>query len=252
MLDKIVETCQYLLTNFSEAKECQEYLDARINKDSQQLFQFGYFPNLANIEALTSIVGEESLIDNSLLFFKEIEDSLFPRKIKFSFFEDYPLVMPYKDAYGNTIALVARSLLSEQERKNRKIPKYMNTNFSKSKHLFGLYENKKSILEEGCVFIVEGQFDTVKATECGFKNIVSLGSAGMSPYQFALITRYTNNICLLLDNDEAGEKGRQKIIEKFSNFANINNFYLPEPYKDIDEFLSQNSYESLSLTMKTS
>ena len=72
----------------------------------------------------------------------------------------------------------------------------------------------------------------------------------MSDYQFSLLTRYTNDIFLLLDNDEAGEKGRKKIISKFSKFANIHNFYLPEPYKDIDEYLSQNSYESISFIMK--
>ena len=247
-LDKIVEACQYLLNNYSSAQSCKEYIDKRASKESQDLFQFGYFPNIENIQALTSLVGEDVLKDNSLLYNKEIEDSLYPRKINFSFFEDYPLIMPYKDAYGKVVAIVGRSLLSDKERKTSK---YKNTNFTKSKHLFGLYETKKSIIDKGCAFIVEGQFDTIKAVEKGFTNIVSLGGAGMSSYQFSIITRYTDNIFLLLDNDEAGEKARKRIVEKFGKFANIQNFYLPEPYKDIDEFLSQNSYESLSLVMKS-
>lgn len=248
MLSNIIEACNYLLNNYNEAKVCKDYLDFRLNSNSQDLFQFGYFPNLSNIQALTSLVGEEALIQNGLLFHKEIEDSLFPRKISFSFFEDYPLIMPYKDAYGNVVGIVGRTLLSDKE---RKFSKYKNTTFSKSEHLFGLYENKKSILENKCVFIVEGQFDTIKAVESGFTNIVSLGSAGMSDYQFSLISRYTNDICLLLDNDEAGEKGRKRIIDKFGKFANIHNFYLPEPYKDIDEYLRDNSYESLSFIVKS-
>ena len=246
-LQKVVEACQYLLNNYEEAQSCKDYLNNRIGEDSQKLFEFGYFPNINNMQVLISLVGEEVLRETSLLHNKEIEDALYPRKVSFSFFEDYPLIMPYKDVYGETVALVGRSLLSD---KQRKTSKYKNTEFAKSKHLFGLYQNKKSIIDNGCVFIVEGQFDTIKAVESGFTNIVSLGSASMSAYQFSIISRYTNNICLLLDNDEAGEKGRKRIIDKFGKFANVNNFYLPEPYKDIDEYLSQNTYESLSFIMK--
>lgn len=250
MLEKIVEACKFLLFNYSEAENCREYLNSRLTLESQNLFDFGYFPNLSNIESLISIVGEDCLIKNSLIYSKEIEDSLFPRKIKFSYFEDYPLIMPYKDAYGRVVALVGRSLLSDEERSKKSISKYKNTKFHKSNHLFGLYQNKQDILEKSCVFVVEGQFDLIKANQNNFKNIVSLGGADMSLTQFSLINRYTNNIYLLLDNDEAGEKGRKKIKEKYSRFANISNFYIPNSYKDIDEFLSQNKYENLSFIIK--
>ncbi len=250
MLTNIVEACSFLLNNHPEAQNCKEYLDSRLNLESQNNFQFGYFPNLSNIDILTSLVGEDALFEHSLLYTRDIEDSLFPRKIKFSFFEDHPLIMPYKDVYGNVIALVGRSLLSDIERSEKKIFKYKNTTFNKSKHLFGLYENKQDIVEKGCAFIVEGQFDTIKAVQHGFKNIVCLGGSDMSAAQFALITRYTNNLCLLLDNDEAGNKARKKIKEKYGEFAHITNFYLPEPYKDIDEYLSQNSYQDINFIIK--
>jgi DNA primase len=251
MLSKIIEACKYLLNNYPEAQACKEYLNARINSNSQELFEFGYFPNIENIAVLTSLVGNDILNDNSLFYSKEIQDSLFPRKINFSFFEHHPLIMPYKDVYGNVVGIVGRSLLSEKERKQNKISKYTNTNFTKSRHLFGLYENKRHILDKGCAFIVEGQFDTIKAVECGFNNVVSLGSAGMSDYQVSLISRYTNNLCLLLDNDEAGEKGRKRIIDKFGKHVNIHNFYITESYKDVDEYLSNNSCEELSFIVKS-
>ena len=247
MLQKIAEACHYLLNNYNQAQNCKDYINSRLNTQSQELFQFGYFPNLENIDSIISIVGEETLVEQSLLYYREIEDSLFPRKIKFSFFEDHPLVMPYKDVYGNVVAIVGRSLLSDQQ---RKVSKYKNTNFAKSKHLFGLYEHKQDILEKGCAFVVEGQLDTIKASQSNFKNIVSLGGADMSAAQFALLKRYTDNICLLLDNDEAGDKGRKKIVEKYGKYSHITNFYLPPPYKDIDEFLSSNKYEDLSFTIK--
>lgn len=248
---KIIDSCHYLLNNYSEASMCKDYLNARVNIESQNAFQFGYFPNIENIQALTSIIDESLLRNNELLFNKEIEDSLYPRKISFSFFDNHPLIMPYKDVYGEVVGIVGRSLLSDEDRQKENVSKYKNTYFNKNKHLFGLYENKKHILDKGCVFIVEGQFDVIKASECGMNNIVALGSAAMSAYQFSLITRYAKDIFLLLDSDEAGEKGRKRIIDKFGGFANIHNFYLPDPYKDIDEFLSENSYDSLSFVIKS-
>jgi len=247
MLEEIIDACHYLLNNYSAAEKIKDYIDNRLTKESQEKFQVGYFPNTENIQALISLVGEDILIKNNLLIKREIEDSLYPRKVNLLTFEEHPLIMPYKDAYGKTIAIVGRSILSESE---RKVSKYKNTAFEKSKHLFGLYENKKNILNKGGVFIVEGQIDTIKALEYGLDNVVSIGSSSLSDNQFSLITRYTNNIYLLLDNDEAGEKGRKRITDRFSKYANIYNFYIPEEYKDIDEYLTKDPNKSLSFVIK--
>ena len=240
MFDEIVSSCRFLLQNFPEAKFCQDYLDKRLNSQSQELFQFGYFPSIENMSALISLVGEKQLYDTKLLFPKDIDDSFCHRTINFSYFDNYPLMLPYRDHYGNIIAIVARTLLSEKERQEKRIPKYKNTVFKKGNFLFGLFENKQDIIKQDSVYIVEGQFDVIKATENNFKNIVAVGNCHLSDYQFSLITRYTNNIFVLLDNDEAGDKGRKRIVDKFGNFANIRNFYLPQPYKDIDEYFSEN------------
>jgi DNA primase len=250
MLEKIVESCQFLLNNFPEAQECRDYLDSRINKTSQEMFQFGYFPNISNISVLTSLISEEDLYSTKLLYNKDVEDSFYPRTFLFSFFDNYPLIMPYKSAYGEIVALVGRTLLSEEERSKEGIAKYKNTVFQKRNYLFGLYENKRNIIQQDSVYIVEGQFDVIKSVESGFRNIVALGNSNMTYYQFSIISRYTNNIFLLLDNDEAGERGRRRIVERFGKYANIRNFYLPKEYKDIDEFLSHNDYESLSFLVK--
>jgi|SRR6185436_1694775 len=251
MYSKIIESCQFLLHNYPAAQECKYYLDSRLSLQSQHKFQFGYFPNLSNLSALVSLIGEDILKENKMFYSKEIKDSLYPRTINFSYFDDYPLIMPFKDAYGNIIAIVGRSLLSDAERKNKNISKYKNTVFTKGNYLFGIFENKQSIIKNNIVYIVEGQFDVIKAYEKGMYNVVGLGSSNMTAYQFSVISRYTNNIVLLLDNDEAGEKGRKRIMDKFSQYANIQNFYLPDNYKDMDEFLSTNSYEDLSFIIKS-
>lgn len=248
-MNKIIESCQYLLYNFPEASLGLEYINSRVSKETQEVFQFGYFPNIYNLSALTSLIGESILKENSLLYTRMIEDSLFPRIITSLYFEDFPLIFPFKDPYGNIHGFVGRTLFSETERKIKKIPKYKNSRnskrFNKGKVLFGLYENKLEILNRNQVFIVEGQFDVIKSYEKGIRNVVALGSSSMTNYQFSIITRYTNNIVLLLDNDESGIKGRERIIRKFGKFANISNWYLPEQYKDIDECLCDKNINSL-------
>lgn len=245
-LENITNACEFLLKNYPQAGECQAYLDSRINKDSQDLFRFGYFPNIQNIKSLSNMVGQEVLETEYLFFNKEIEDSLYPRTINFCYFEDYPLVMPFRDAYGNVIGLVARTLLSDKERSVKEIPKYKNTKYlTKTNYVFGLYENKKNIVREGYVYVVEGQFDVIKASEKGMNNIVAIGSTSLSPYQFSIITRYTDNIRLLLDNDEAGKKGRKRILDRYGKYANVQNWYLPENYKDIDECLNSLPYDEI-------
>lgn len=250
MLNKIIESCHFLLNNFPEASECKAYLDSRLSEESQNLFQFGYFPTYNNLSALSSLIGEDTLRNEKLLYSKEITDALFPRSVSFSYFEDYPLVMPFKDAYGHVVAIVGRTLLSDAERKEKRISKYKNTVFTKGNYIFGLHENKEYILDADMVYVVEGQFDVIKASEKGMRNIVALGNSNMTAYQLAVITRYTNNIILLLDNDEAGEKGRKRIMDKFGQLANIQNFYLSHEYKDIDECLSVCKYEDISFTIK--
>jgi len=257
MLNKIVESCRFLLNNYPGAQASKTYLDSRLNEDSQELFRFGYFPGVQDLSALVDLVGEEALRKEGLFYTREIEDSLFPRKVPTCYFEDYPLVMPFRNPYGQPVGLVGRTLLSEKEQQEKKISKYKNTkdslDFKKGNMVFGLYENKQHILDRGCVYLVEGQFDVIKAMEIGFRNIVALGTSSMTSYQFSVISRYSNNLFLLLDNDFSGQKGRKRIISKYGHMANIRNFYLPDDFKDIDEYITKggiSDYGELSFVVK--
>lgn len=248
--EKVVESCRFLLENYPEAQASKSYLDSRLSKEAQEKWQFGYFPDTRNLSALLDLVGEDALIQNGLLSSGRIEDSLSPRRVLRNFFEDHPLIMPYRDQYGKVVSIVGRTILSEKERADKGLIKYKNTSeFKKANYLFGLYENKQNILDQGFAFIVEGQFDVIKAWEIGLRNVVALGNCFMTPYQFSVISRYSNNLRLLLDNDISGQKGRKRSISKYGKLANIHNFYLPDDYKDIDEYITKgriSNYTDLS------
>lgn len=249
-LDDIKNSCRYLLNNSSEAAPYLSYLNDRVIPEMQEFFEFGYFPGIQNINLLTPFVSINTLKENELCYTYEVSDSVSTRNICNLYFENHPLIMPYKNVYGEVVGLVGRSILSDDQREELKIAKYKNTKFEKKDHLFGLFESKESILKEDSVYIVEGQFDVIKAHEKGVKNIVAVGSSNLSLEQFALISRYTKNIFILFDNDAAGDKGRLNAVNKYEKFANIVNLYLPTGYKDIDEYLKQNDKDSMSFIVK--
>lgn len=256
MLNDLVIQCNYLLNTYPGAFDSIEYLKSRINTNTIETFKFGYFPSINELSVLTTIYSEENLIKSNFISKRIYENSSSKREIIYSYFENYPIIIPFRDVYGDVVGLVGRTLLSSDEIKEKQISKYKNSsekhniNFKKGNHLFGLFENKQSIIDQNCVFVVEGQFDVIKAYESGFKNVVALSNSNMTQHQLSMIMRYTDNIFLLLDNDQAGEKGRKRIVDLYKKYANIKNFYIPMEYKDIDEYLSHNKYEDLSLIIK--
>lgn len=234
--NEILSVCNQLLDH-PIASKAKEYLHSRISSP-EILKEFGYFPNNSNLSILTNYIDESKLVENSLLYYKYIDDSICYRKIRNLTLEHHNLIMPYYDVYGNIVSLVGRSLLSDVERKELNIDKYKNTSFEKRNHLFGLNYAKKSIVDKDCVYVVEGQFDQLKCREFGISNVVAVGSCNLSYQQLALLIRYTKNIKIMFDNDDGGKLGNQRIKNKFSDYKfNFSFVNVPNGYKDIDEFL---------------
>lgn len=243
MFEKIINHCQNLLYNFPAASNVKHYLDGRISYDTQQMFKFGYFPNKEYLDVLLNDVGKEILVECGAAYERIYKDMAGEHKTLNSILFNHNLIMPYRDVYGEIIAIVGRTILNDEERKKIDIPKYMNTEFKKGQHLFGLYEAKKEIFIKNEAFVVEGQFDCIQAFNKGIKNVVAVGSANITTDQLALLNRYTDNIKLLLDSDAAGNSGRERAHKKFDQLIKLQDIYLPKGYKDLDEYLSDGNTE---------
>ena len=240
---EVLSACRTLLKYHPKAECARNYLNARISTHYQNVFKFGYFPNSEDLNILTDVVGEKILFDLELVYNRYVADTACMVPVKQGSLSNHNLIMPYKDVHGNIIAFVGRRL-----NENNSFSKYKNTIFYKSLHLFGLYHSKRSALKNKSILIVEGQFDCISCHEHGFHNVIALGGTSFSKYQFSLLTRYTNNLYLLLDNDTAGMNATNKIIKKYSKFANIQKIQLPPNYKDIDEYLRKsNNYNALDI-----
>jgi len=231
ILRKVVRACQDLLFTSDRAFSVRRYLNSRLAKDDQMLWKFGYFPTDDHIKDLTAMVSKSDLESIRLYYPKLLEGGSAPH----GHFADHNLVMPFHNVHGDIIALLGRSLLSDDERQNKQKYTY-SAGCRKDLYVYGLDKACDSIIANDFVILTEGQFDCISLHANGIFNAVALGWANLSAYQMFQVHRYTNNIFVMLDNDEAGQKGKSRIREKFKDVANIKLIGSPNEFKDIDEF----------------
>jgi DNA primase len=162
-----------------------------------------------------------------------------------SVFKTWEIIFPVRDGFGVPVALAGRLIEA-----NNKLSKYMNTPYQKKNYLFGLDLAKKTILKEDKVYVVEGYFDVIKAHQHNIKNVVGVCSSFLTRRQLSLLSRYTENIILMLDNDEPGKRNTQKILSRFENLNGVKMSHL-NPFcsgtKDLDEFLDKYGPKKLIL-----
>ncbi|MDR1437134.1 MAG: DNA primase [Candidatus Symbiothrix sp.] len=114
------------------------------------------------------------------------------------------ITFPYCDLYGNITGFTGRTLNPAGN------PKYLNTPetelFTKGNVLFGLYQARDAIRKADSVYIVEGQFDVMAMAQAGMNNTVCASGSSFSPGQIKLLKRFTQNVTLVYDGDDAGRK----------------------------------------------
>lgn len=118
-------------------------------------------------------------------------------------------------------------------------PKYLNSPetriFDKSRNLYGLNEARRS--RKNYIILCEGYMDVIAMHQAGFTNAVaSLGTALTSGHA-SLLKRYTSEVLLLYDSDEAGVRAALRGIPILRE-AGVNSMVVDlKPYKDPDEFI---------------
>jgi DNA primase len=234
--EKIANECQKLL-NHDFAKNYKIYLQERISNELIEKFQWGFLPQDLNLDILNLDLNK--YLNLGLFYFKNQSENDFYIFKPQSILNNHNLVVPYRDLYGNILGFVGRSILTDEKRKSLNISKYKNTSIPKKLHLFGLNHAKKSILENGYVILVEGQFDALQCYNFDFNNTVAIGCSSLSDFHISLLLRYSKNIVLCLDPNKAGQLGTEKIIKKYDNLAHFHQLFLPDGFQDIDDFLKK-------------
>ncbi|MBO5872538.1 MAG: DNA primase, partial [Bacteroidaceae bacterium] len=82
--------------------------------------------------------------------------------------------------------------------------------YSKRRELYGLFQAKQAIVKADQVYMVEGYTDVISMHQCGRENVVANSGTALTKEQIHLLHRFTNNITLLYDGDEAGIHAAQR------------------------------------------
>jgi len=122
-------------------------------------------------------------------------------------------------------------------------PKYLNSSessiYKKNRTLYFLSNFLKDIKKNKFVIIVEGYFDVIAFNKLGYSNVASPSGTALTIQQLSQISKYTDEIYLCFDNDDAGIEATKRIVEIKNNISKDINLYtilLPKQYKDISEF----------------
>ena len=131
-------------------------------------------------------------------------------------------IFPWFSVSGKVVAFGGRVLDSRTKGISQK---YVNSPdsviYHKERELYGLYQAKKAIAKEDCVFMVEGYTDVISMHQCGIENVVANSGTALSVHQIRLLHRFTSNIVLLYDGDNAGIhaalRGTDMLLEEEMN-----------------------------------
>ena len=152
------------------------------------------------------------------------------------------VIFPWLNVSGKVVAFGGRLLDARTKGVQQK---YVNSPDSEIYHkdheLYGLYQAKKAIAKEDCVYMVEGYTDVIAMHQCGLENVVANSGTALSVYQIKLLRRFTQNITLLYDGDEAGIHAAMRGLDMLlAEGMNVKVLLLPDG-DDPDSFSRKHS-----------
>jgi DNA primase len=144
------------------------------------------------------------------------------------------LMFPIIDVRGNVIGFGGRVM-------DDSTPKYLNSPetmiFNKRKNLFGLNLAKKTKLDY--LILVEGYMDAIALHQYGFDCAVASLGTSLTEEHAVLLTRYTENVVLIYDGDEAGQRAAQRAIPMLEKAGLSIKVLQLKDAKDPDEYLKK-------------
>lgn len=224
--------------------EAKKYLDSRgwkVGVDpTLDLFQVGYAPG--SWRTLTDDMSKAAF--NSEILISTGLSEKGERGI-YDLFRDR-IMFPYLNLKGQIIGFTGR-LVNQSD----KSAKYYNTKettvFHKGNAIFGLFQARQAIGQQDRVYFVEGQFDVLSFVRSGIRNTVCGSGTALTSEQIQKITRFTRNVTLIYDTDEAGINASIKNIKVLLEAgANVRAISLPEG-EDPDSFARKKTEKELSI-----
>lgn len=222
--------------------DCLAYVQKRgLSKKIVTQFGMGYAPNSWN--ALISAMKARGYTE------QELKDADLVGEKNGRIYDRFRnrLMFPIIDVRGNVIGFGGRVL-------DDSTPKYLNTSetiiFNKRKNLFGLNFAKKSKL--GYLILVEGNVDVVTLHQYGFDNAVASLGTSLTEEHASLLSRYTEQVVLTYDADEAGQQAAKRAIPMLEKVGIQVKVLRMRDAKDPDEFLHKHGADAFKVLLEES
>ncbi|MCK4454262.1 DNA primase [Candidatus Parcubacteria bacterium] len=229
-------------------QQAKKYLLERgISEDSIKKWRIGYAPDVW--EGLSDFLvsqgyKREEIIKAGLAIKKEEggggEYDRFRKRIMFPIF----------DLNSQVVGFTGRIFGDSKE-----VAKYVNTPntplYDKSRILYGLNKAKMAIRQEDECILVEGQTDVILSHQSCVENVVATSGTALTPFQLAILKRYSENLVTAFDMDIAGDSATKKGIDlaQVQGF-NIKVAIMPEG-KDPADIASENPEQWKEIIDKT-
>ncbi|MEO0472136.1 MAG: DNA primase [Bacteroidota bacterium] len=164
-------------------------------------FQLGYSPDAWEAfaqEALAKQYKDEYLLELGLVSRSQKTGKLLDR------FRGR-VMFPITNPLGKIVGFGGRILGNRKD-----VGKYINSPespiYHKSQILYGLYQAKKHIRDQDQCILTEGYMDTIVLHQNGIKHVVASSGTALTTEQIRLIRRFTQNVLMIYDGDNAGIK----------------------------------------------
>ena len=216
--DKSKEAKAYLKTRKYDESDLGKYSISFISKDEENFNKF------CKINEIT----KDDL--KKLGFISNSGNMLFKNRIMF----------PILSFRNNIIAFGGRAIDDFG-------PKYLNSSdsvlYKKNRNLYFTEDFISATKKKGYAFIVEGYFDVLSLNKLGYANAASPSGTALTYQQLESVSKYTSKILICFDNDEAGLKATERVLEiknQVSKQLEVHCLNLPPEYKDISDVFELN------------
>lgn len=218
-----------------------QYFRSRgIRDDIIKKFRLGY--DLADGQALPKTAKEkgykeEFLLSTGICYRRERDGQIIDRYAG-------RVMFPWIGMNGKVVGFGGRKLDAATKGVQQK---YVNSPdseiYHKDQQLYGIFQAKKAITREDCVYMVEGYTDVIAMHQCGIENVVANSGTALSIHQIRMLHRFTGNIVLLYDGDAAGIHAAMRGTDMLlAEGMNIKVLLLPDG-DDPDSFARKNTAE---------
>lgn len=206
------------------------YLRQRgIREDIIRKFQLGYSPEKAKLWEEAKKAGYQDIylvndVDTQIgtgVCLKDEQGRLFDR------FRGR-VIFPFFSVSGKVTGFAGR-LIKQSDKAGKYVNSPTSILYEKKHELYGFYQAKQSIKREDCCYLVEGQLDVIQLVQSGIENVVASGGTALTYPQIRLLHRFTENVTILYDGDNAGIKAALRGIDMMlEEGINVKIVLLPE------------------------